>query len=229
MNAITARTIRRTDNRKHQDGNCFLWGCAGVVVITMVVVIGASVALYLAYRNVYEEYTSADPIELPVVEATQEEIDALLAKVETFGEALDTGETADPLVLSERDINILIQHHKDLDKINDKMYVTIPDDEITGQMSVPLSELPGFSGRYFTGVATFDVRLSDGRLEVYVESAEIAEKAVPDTVMEQVRADNLAADFQREMPELQEYIDKLESVIVSDGKVTITPRAPEEL
>jgi hypothetical protein len=187
------------------------------------------VATYLTVRSFRENYTSTEALELPRVEASQSEIDAVLARVREFGEALDRNESPAPLSLSQQDLNILIQHHPELRDFSEVVYVTLENDQLNGQMSVPLSEIPGFGGRYFNGQATFDVAFRNDQLEIYVDSATIGDRSVPESFMETVRSENLAADFQRDVPESRDHLRKIESIAIRDGQVVLTPHAAPEL
>jgi hypothetical protein len=206
-----------------ESGNAYLWGCAALLAIGIFIILGVFLAAYIGI-SAYRKYTSTEPIVLPPVEATVEEIDGVVERVDTFLDKLDKGEAREPLVLSEQDVNILIQHHPEMEGLQDFVYVTLNGDQITGQLNVPLEFIPGLEKRYFTGVADFDLEFQHDRLELYVTDAEVNGEPVPEKAMKDIRKQNLAEDAERDHPDLQKHLDRLESITVADGKITITPK-----
>jgi hypothetical protein len=206
------------------EGNCLIYGCASMVVIGIIgaVLIGFGTKYFL--DQLRDEYTDDAPVELAVVEVSDSERDSLIASVDTWMEALDEGATTEPLTLTDHDINVLIQHHEELEGFSDKVFITIKDSTITGDVSVPLEEVPGLSGRYFNGSADFEIALDRmGRLSVYATAASLKGKPIPDNFMQGMKNENLAKDVSRNNPDIQESLDKIEFIEVVDGKIIITP------
>ena len=220
------RQIRRND------GNCFLWGCA---TLALVLVLGSLVAGFTfryVFQQAREKYTDDEPIDLPVVEMEREELDALIDRVDAFEQGLRDDEPVEALVLTQKDLNALFQHHPELTHFAGRVYVTIEEDDVlTGQVSVPLDFFPGLGGRYFNGSATFDAAIEDGRFTVFVVSATLKGEPVPETFMDGLRGENLAKDLHSD-PDTKELIDKIERLEIKDGTITITPanlkKAPAE-
>lgn len=105
--------------------------------------------------------------------------------------------------------------------------VNIKDDQIEGQVSIPLDEVGEFAkGRYLNGSAVFDVGLAAGRLLVFVDSVEVKGKPLPDALMQQLRADNLAKNVNSEQ-DVSSFVDKLESITVENGEVRVVPKKLE--
>ena len=91
-----------------------------------------------------------------------------------------------------------------------------------GQVRVPLDIFPGFGGRYFNGSATFDVGLKNGRFSVFVIAATLKGEPVPESFIQGIRSENLAGEIHDD-PDFEELVDKLDSIVVADGVITITP------
>jgi hypothetical protein len=188
-----------------------------------------AVGVYMAYRFVIgkvDEYTDTEPMELPTLLLTQTELEELNQRLSEFGEAVREGEATEPLVLQGEEINALVANEEEF---RDHVYLTIEDDEIKGQISLPLDQL-GFKGRYLNGAAGFRVVLQNGDLAVNVTSVEVKGKPFPEEFMQQLRAQNMA-EGATEDPEVQAVLEKIESITVEDGRLTITPKAvpvPEE-
>ncbi len=231
-------------------------GCLVVIALVVLVVVGGFFAVKGVITSMVDEYTETAPVELPAVAISDEELEALQARAAAFTKAVKgEGETAaepvsgaaegpevteiaeggageaaapaEPLVLSERDINALIQHDPEWQALKGKVYVSIEDGLVKGEVSFPLDELEFemVKGRYFNGSATFSVQLRNGVLFVTVDSATLKGSPVPEEFMAGLRAENLAKNMQQD-PELREFLDKLERIEVEDGTITITPAAP---
>lgn len=217
---------RVPQRRPGTEGNCLIYGCAATVVLGIVGVLVIGFGLRQVYTHILNEYTDDVPIELAVIEVTDEDRDSVIERVDSWVEAMDSEGAKVPLTLTERDINILIQNHEELEELNGRVYVAIDDSVIKGEVSVPLSEIPGFDGRYFNGSADFEVELSNGRLSVYAVGASVKGNAVPDDFMQQVRNENFAADVNKEK-EAQELFERIESIEVKDGTIIIIPFGAE--
>ena len=208
---------------RRSEGNCFLWGCATLALVFILGSIVALLTVRYVTQQLREKYTDDAPMELPVVEMPQEDLDALIERVDAFSEGLRDDEPVEELVLTQDELNALFQHHPELSDFAGRVYVTIDEgDVLNGEVSVPLDFFPGFGGRYFNGSATFDVAIEQGRFTVFVISATLKGEPIPDNFMEGIRGENLAADMHSN-PESKELIDKVEKLEVKDGLITITP------
>lgn len=206
-----------------QRGNCALYGCAGAVVIGLIGVVAIGFAARAGFNKIKEQYTSTEQVELPVVDVSDSDRDATINRVDTWLESLRADEATEQLILTEKDVNVLIQHHEDLEAMSGNVYVTINDSEVVGEMSVPLENVPGLSGRYFNGSATFEVSLENNRLEIYAIAATVLGEPVPEEFMGGMRNENLAKEVQNN-PDNRETIESIESLEISGGIITITPK-----
>ena len=215
------------EEQKNRSG-CWKYGGIGCLVIIILVIVG----VFLAYKgckrvvgDMTEKYTSIAAIDLPFVEASQEEIDAVLSRVESFTNALEGDGTPEALSLTSKDINILINNHPKWKGLAGKAYVTIEGNQLKGDISIPLGEIGKiFEGRFLNGSAVFSVGMEAGRLLVFLDSAEAGGEKLPENIMNVLRSQNMA-EKQIERPEVKDMMGKLESIIVKDGSLIITPKA----
>ena len=94
--------------------------------------------LYGFADKMVKEYTATAPQELPKVEMSGEKRQTLRDRVEAFRKAIDEGTPTEPLVLTSDDLNALIEDDEDL---KGKFFVKVEEDEIKGQVSIPLDPL----------------------------------------------------------------------------------------
>jgi len=214
--------VRKGSGKK----TCFIIGCSFLLLLCVI----SGVALYIGVKgaiNKYvQEYTEEQPRPLPRVERSEEEIDAVIERADRFTEAVSKGEPISPLVLSSEDINTLIQYHPKWKDLNDIVYVSIEDDKIRGEISLPLEKVSPFlfRGRYLNGSAAFTTYLMNGRLFVFLESAEVKGKAIPEPLIQEISKENLAKDV-GENPETAAVLENLESIEVADGQLTLRAKS----
>lgn len=204
-------------------------GCAkafGIGCVTVIVLLAAG--SFLAYRGgkqflkkISDQYTATAPAQLPTVEASDQEASALRQRVDEFSKALKEGRPAPELTLTARDINVLIQKNPSWSSSGGNVYVTIENDRIHGEASIPLEKLGGFlKGRWLNGSGTFRVETAAGRLLVFMDALSVRGQPVPEQFMAGIRSKNLAEEATKK-PEDAALLQKLDSVTVRDGKLCI--------
>lgn len=206
---------------------CWKYGGIGCLVIIILAIIGG----YFAYKGIKgalgeltEKYTSVKPMDLSKIDASQDEVAATMERVGSFTNALKGNTSPEPLTLTSRDINVLIQNHPEWKEMAGKVYVDIEGDQVKGQISMPLGEiLDIFQGRFLNGSASFNVGMESERLLLFLNFAEVGGNAIPEEVMNVLRAKNLAEKSYKK-PEVAEMMKKLESITIKDGSMIITPK-----
>ena len=202
---------------------CLFYGCLTCVVLLLIMAVLAVVAVRFV-KNQVNAYTDSQPMKLPRVEMTDTEYQKLDERVKVFGDAMEKGTAAEPLILAERDINALIAKAPNMKELADKVYVSVNGAEVKGQVSIPLDRLPLVGkGRYLNGEATFNVSLENGVLIVTAKEIKVKGKPLPETFMSQLRHENLAKEAYKD-PKNAETIRKLDSIQVQESQVLIKAR-----
>jgi len=202
---------------------CLFYGCLTCVVLALVTLLLAFLAVRAVKNKVYA-YTDGQPMQLPKVEMSDAEYQSLSQRVKTFGEAMEQGKSAEPLILTERDINALLAKAANMKELADKVYVSVNGNQVKGQVSIPLSFLGWLGrGRYLNGEATFNVSLENGVLIVTAQEVKVKGKPLPESFMTQLRRENLAKDAYKD-PKNAEAIRKLDSIEVQDSQAIIKAR-----
>ena len=214
---------------------CFFYGCLTTVILVIVVGIAGFLAVNYGLKKInalIEQYTEASPATLPAVQMPKSEYDELDKRVAAFQQAVDAGKPVEPLVLTADELNALIANSPGMKGFKGKVYITIDGDQVKGQVSVPLSDLgaaPGLSklkGRYLNGSAAMKASLDNGVLIVTMQSVQIKGQSLPESIMTQLRAQNLAQDAYRD-PKNAATLRKFQSIEIKDGKIIIKARAKE--
>jgi hypothetical protein len=202
---------------------CFFYGCLTAVVLLLLA--GLLVFFVIRFaRNKFNSLTDSQPLKMPKVEMTDTEFQILQQRVKAFGGALEQGKALEPLTLSERDLNALIALSGNTKELADKVHVSLNGNQVKGMVSIPLSGLGWLGkGRYLNGEATFKVSLENGVLIVTAEDIRVKGQPIPESVMSQLRHENLAKDAYKD-PKNAEAIRKFESIQVEDSQVTVKAR-----
>ena len=172
-------------------------------------------------KKISDQYTETAPAQLPSVEVSDQEASALLERVEAFSKALKDGGSAPELTLTAHDINVLIQKNPAWSSTGGKVYVTIENDRLHGEASIPLDQVGGMlKGRWLNGSGTFQVETAAGRLLVFMDSLSVRGQPVPEQFLAGIRGKNLAEEATKK-PETAALLQKLDSITVRDGKLRI--------
>jgi hypothetical protein len=202
---------------------CFFYGCLSSLVLLLVICLMAFFAVRWVRKQI-SGFTAGEPMQLPKVEMADTEYQALKQRVETFGAALNQEKATEPLLLTERELNALITRTPSMKELSDKVYVSLKDNQVRGQVSIPLSGLGWLGrGRYLNGEATFNVSLQNGVLVVTADAVQVQGRSLPEALMKGVRQENLAKELYKD-PKDAAIISRLDSVQVQDGRAVIKPR-----
>ena len=205
--------------------SCCLYGCIGLVVVTLLAVLVAGGVAYYAYKwvtDAVENLTGTEPVELPVTELSPDSQETLDAKLADLESALDGQSETKEFVLTADELNGMLDGRKDL-PYGDWVHLAIQDGVITGQVSMPLDETPfAFlgKGRYFNGTGTFEVSILNGRLGVFLVDVDVKDAEIPANFVQQIRSKNLAEEVHD--PELLALFSKVDELKVEDDHIPVS-------
>ena len=226
---------------------CWVWGCAGLMVCSLLLMAGLGFGGYWFYTKQVEKYTDTEPADIPAVEMEEEEIERLQARIESFSERIapsdPDGELADSdaaeglddaegqpaevpleLVLTADEINALIQSNESLRGV---VYLVFEDGNVRGTVSIPLDEFPGGKGRYFNADAELEVAMENGVLVVQLVDATVKGESLPEALMQGMREQNFAKEVYDD-PETAKVLRRIESIEVIDDAIHIRLREDGE-
>jgi hypothetical protein len=203
---------------------CFFYGCITSLVL-LALMLGALLIGLHYVKKMVNRYTDTQPMEVPTAQMPQGEVNKLKQRFEAFEQAVREQRPTQPLTLTPDDINALIASGPEQQPLKGKFYVSLEGDQLKGQVSVPLQHvgLGMFRGRYLNGRATFNLAFRNGALFVTAQTLAVKGSPLPETFMQQIRKENLAANLANE-PRAVAVLQGLEDIRVSDGKLVIVPR-----
>ena len=209
---------------------CLAWG----LIILLVLFLMGGLAVFLVIRYVRQEahflvtdILETKPLALEQAKPSKEEREALDKRITSFMQALDAGSNAAPLVMNSADLNNWIASSREGDGSANPMRLTIEGDVIKAQVSVPLNDvqfpLIDLKGRYLNGSASVHIALTNGMLWANLESFEARGKSLPKEFLPFLQSQNLAQSLAND-PTNGAGIRRLESVVVKDGNLILTPK-----
>ena len=205
---------------------CLFYGCLTSIILGLVFFIAVPLALYYGFNvaagKLIENYTDKDPIQLPEVVLGEAELSMLKQRVERFKKAIQTNEASPPLELTAEEINALIFHDTQLEKLKGRAYLKIEGNALQGQVSIPLDELNLNSEdrRYINGSGRFKISVREGKLSVIIQSIEIKGKTLPAAVQNVITGVNLFENAEMDQ-ETTKLLDRLKTFEIQNGKLLL--------
>jgi hypothetical protein len=136
---------------------CVLKGCLVIFIVVMLMgVIFGGVCTYL--YNGFRPFVSEEPVPIRVYPATDEQYQAVLAKVAPFNRALDAEKEA-AVELTAEDLDILIARDPAWADLRGKLYLDIVNNELVADVCTRADEEDNtqvtlyFSGRFYLGAS----------------------------------------------------------------------------
>ena len=222
------------ENQTGKGRGCFFYGCLSVVVLGLVCVTAGYFGLRYWINSNIEQYTVTSPMPIEKVDATPEEARRVEDRFKSFVDAIRSDQAVDTLVLSAKDLNLLLSAPSVAPVLKDHIQVAISGQNLKAKLSLPLEQFPPtellsslglarIKGRYLNGSAEVKASLENGVLFVTLDALEVNGKPVPEEVMARIRSQNLAKDVYKDARSV-EVLKKLDSIQVQDGRVLIKPR-----
>ncbi|MFC1757386.1 hypothetical protein ACFL2H_01285 [Planctomycetota bacterium] len=228
---MSEETFAAETPEEKSNWGCIIGGCLGVVAIGLIGVVVAGFFAWKFTAGQIEKLTSDTPRELPVVEYTDEQIQALYSRFDQIKNAADNGEVTEPLVLTADDINALLAQSE---YFRGRLAVKIENGQFFAEVSTPTDVIPAADfflrkgGRFFNGSVTADASVVNGQLVVNIDQASVNGESIPEKLMMQVRTENFAKEFNKEqaVTDVLKLFDRGE---IDGDRVILTPAGSEEL
>ncbi len=209
---------------KSEGRGCFFYGCITLIVLFIL----SGTVVYFGFKKLIEtyvvQYSSDTQLQLTTVQVRPGDVAEVENRIQSFSAAIDKGENPEPLVLSEKDINVYLQKESFL---KDAIHVSIVNDVVKFALSFPLAEL-GHPGKFINAHGDFKGIYKNGRLEVNLLSFDIKDQPLSEQALKEIQGHNLAENIEQQNPKLGEFLRKLETIEVKDGKIIVVPKKTEK-
>lgn len=219
-----ASSILMTEQGTKPRRGCLFYTLVIGAIVGVMLLAGAIAGGFYAKR-VIGQLTDTQPMTLPKVQLSDEQMDKLRDRVENFRDAVREGKPTPPLELTADELNALIENDPDLIAFRNHLYVTLEGDRLQAQMSFPAEDLglDALRGKYVNATGVFAVALKNGLLYIRADSLSAKGKPLPAHVMRQLSMRNLADKFNND-GRAKVALAKLEDVRVENGKLVIVPK-----
>jgi hypothetical protein len=204
----------------------------GCLVLLLVLIVGGVLAYYgvrSAISGIVAQYSSDRPLAVPTVTLSEQQLQSIEQRVQAFSDAMDQGTAAQPLELTETEINGIIQRAMARRKPGGdgpRAFVRIVGKRLEGDVSLPLASFaPELEGRYFNGKARISAGVVGDRLVAHLEDLKVGDRYVPDQFRERLGRENILKGAYDD-PEARRFLTRLESIEIGDGKIVLRPKAP---
>ncbi len=117
--------------------SCLFWGCVGLALVTILVVVGTGGCIYVVYQQ-FENLFEDEGIVFEEIPESAERVDDIRARLENFRQGPPGKDTE--LVLDADELNILLLAHPDPDlaELAKFQRLSITDSSLAAEVSLPM-------------------------------------------------------------------------------------------
>lgn len=210
-------------NGEEGRGCCF-YGCIILIVLFLLILGAIGFGVWKVKEFAYE-FTATEQRRFPEPTISPEQYTETKQKVDDFFAAVEAGQDANNIVLTDEEVNGLIWNDEKFKDLRGRVQVSFKGDNVIGEVSVPLDELPMMEGRYFNGSAILDVSCTDGFLFITPKTLEVRGKQIPEVAMKELRKQNFAQGVYED-PELMKAVQRIKKIEVKDEKLFVEISPP---
>ena len=136
---------------------CFFYGCVTLIVLVILAIAGIFVGIRVGIKFVRDRFTASKPIAVDPANLPAAEGGRAVQRVDDFRKAIQAGTASAPLELTGDELDYVLRHSPG-NGLQDHAHITINDDHLHAQLSMPLDMYgPTWFGRFFNGEADVNV------------------------------------------------------------------------
>lgn len=199
---------------------CFFYGCLSVIIV-MLLACGGLFYGYWKIKRIFTEYTDTQPLSLPALSLSDEQVqDAKNKVVDFFAKAQDAQEAA-RLSLSADEVAALLQTSDALKDFHGSFSLAFVNGKATGSISIPLEKYASeFKGRFLNGDAVFNFSMKNAVPVLTVESILLNARELPESFLAEIKQENLLEDALAD-PEVQELLKHVTDARIQGDRLVV--------
>jgi hypothetical protein len=225
------------DNTQKQGRGCFFYGCLGMVLIFIGVVVGVYFGTRKAVKMAVAAFTTNAPAAIPKLEMAPADREAVLRALEQEAQSAFRASNSATLALDEKELNALLAQAPQTTAYATQFYLKPAGTQLQAQVSLPLDQFQlwkdftrklggkDLEGRYFNGVALLDPEITNGAIRLIVRDLIVNGKSLPGDFTGRLKNFDLAASA-RTNANSQEFLGRVQDVAVRDGQLIIKLAPP---
>ena len=212
-------------------GGCspvWLGGCLIVLVTGLAILVGGIFFVKSSLNKMGSALLSDAPLELPPMPLDEAQRSAFLARFAEFETAVNNGTAKEAFALTGPELNLVLPQFTNNGDTARYLFMNIADSRLSAQVCLPADKvdilttlIKNAKGKYVNLKGTFTVSLLNGRLVVFLDTAEIKGEPVSDTFMTEIRKKNLAEDWKNAAS--QNLISKLKGISIQGDTMLLQP------
>ena len=217
-------------NRAQGGGGCspvWVGGCLVVVVIGLAILVGGIYFVKSNLNKMGEALLSDTPTTLPSSTLDETQRAALLTRFSEFEAAVNNGTAKEAFSLSGPELNLIAPQFMNVENTQ-YMYLDIADSRLSAQVCLPADKveilttlIKSAKGKYLNLQGTFTVSLLNGRLMVFLDTAEVKGEPVSEGMMSEIRKKNLAENWDN--TQSQNLLAKLRGISIQGDTMLLQP------
>ncbi len=211
--------------RKKSGCGCLGCGCGGLLIL-LLLLMGLLVFGVFKARSFAAGYLMDQPTEFASVAISEQRLDEIRHQYNDFLEVMHTGQgTAQTLALTADEANALLADLLHNQALAGQVHVEFQAGKIQAAISFQIKDLKLGAlfdeNQYLNAAGVFAVSLVDGRLVVMLDALEVGGQALPDLLIGELKAENLAKDLYND-PESVRLWNRVKQLEIKDGSLSIT-------
>ncbi len=205
---------------KNERGCLFYLGIAALLLAVLGALFMVSIGLMM--KKSVDKFTDTKPIEFIDQPIDPDYIEAVKLKVKLFSDAVKNGVDEIEISLNEDEINTLIRTHGSLSILKDMVRITLQDQKLKGEVSLPLKKLKTgiLNDRYINGMAEFKLAHENDKLNIHLESLKIKDQDIPAQFMANLSQVNFANEISKN-PKANNAMKYILGINVEDDNLII--------
>ena len=215
---------------------CFLKGCLTTIVIVMLLGVGLGAFGWFFFQS-GQAYITEEQIATRVATPTDEQLQALLARLQPFGQAMDEGRAA-TAELTADDLNALIARLPQFAPLRGQVFLESIDRQLVADLSFPATAAGSPGARFISAHAWLDASYASGKFTFALRrlvplKGEAKEGLLPSmlrnpTVL-QTYSDMMNREFNdftndqsHQDPVVADILAKLRTAVIQDDHIVLT-------
>ena len=215
---------------------CFLKGCLMTITIVMFLGIGLGAFAWFFFQS-GQAYITEEQIATRVATPTDEQLQALLARLQPFSQAMDEGRAATAEITAD-DLNTLIARMPQLAPLRGQVFLYSSDRQLVADLSFPATAADSPGARFISARARLDASYASGKFtfalrHVVPLKGEAKEGLLPSMLRNPVvlqtysdmmnrEVNDVIHDQSRQDPVVADILAKLRTAVIQDDHIVLT-------
>jgi hypothetical protein len=216
------------ESTQKQGRGCLFYGCLTTVIVFIGVLGGIYFGTRQAVKYAVQAFTTNAPGPVPTLDLSPGDRESITRALEPRAEAALRGPDPAPLILNEKELNLLLAQSSDLSPFTNQFYLRPMGTQLQAHVSLPLDQFKlwktftrrlrakDLEGRYFNGVAIVQPGITNGALTLTIQDLMVNGRSLPGDFTGRLKDFDLAAGV-RENPQSQSILNRIQSAEVRDS------------